>query len=218
MIFSTDPKIDVAVQWPKGTYALVSVREHQCPIGFHHGCRRQDNDDDTNSNRHNTGIENKLEGDFGRDIRVCYCVKTESGTSVFSWPKGQYCIAKKNNCPSGFRHGSIYWDDDDDSNSNRRYGELPDGRYGRDTLIEYCCRTDGSVDTPIILPTNQPFTLFPYQSENCQRVSGMKAESYWMYTDDDDSTNGNTCRAPHPFDPNCSLWDHKIFFCYYSKA
>lgn len=39
----------------------------------------------------------------------------------------------------GFSTGSILWDDED-KNSNSLGGVLPSGEYGKNTLINYCCR------------------------------------------------------------------------------
>ncbi|CAG2214849.1 unnamed protein product [Mytilus edulis] len=70
-----------------------------------------------------------------------YCTKTTYSGSSDSWPKGNYCFARKcGSCPSGFCTGFIYWDDEDTSNRNCKYGVLPDGQYDRNTKINYCCR------------------------------------------------------------------------------
>ena len=38
--------------------------------------------------------------------------------------------------------GYIYWDDEDNSNANRRHGVLPNGIYNENTKIFFCCRND----------------------------------------------------------------------------
>ena len=43
---------------------------------------------------------------------------------------------------TGFSSGFIYWDDEDISNGNSHGGALPDGDFGSNTKIYYCCRYD----------------------------------------------------------------------------
>ena len=43
--------------------------------------------------------------------------------------------------PLGFDDGYITWDDEDKLHSaNNNEGTLPDGEYGIDTTVYYCCR------------------------------------------------------------------------------
>lgn len=49
-------------------------------------------------------------------------------------------------------------------------GTLPDGDYGRNTRIDYCCRFDGETSDEIVLPTSDPFYLFKY-ADLCQEAS-----------------------------------------------
>ncbi|CAG2226649.1 unnamed protein product [Mytilus edulis] len=46
-------------------------------------------------------------------------------------------------------------------------------------IWHFCCREDGSWKDPVYLPTKEPFTLFPTDSE-CQEVKDMKAEKQWF--------------------------------------
>ena len=41
---------------------------------------------------------------------------------------------------SGFSEGFVKWDDDDTDNGNAHGGVVPDGEYGADTKLFYCCR------------------------------------------------------------------------------
>ena len=41
---------------------------------------------------------------------------------------------------AGFQDGYIYWDDEDFGNKNSHDGVLPDGEFGTNTKIYYCCR------------------------------------------------------------------------------
>ena len=122
------------------------------------GWRYQDTEDRNNRNRFSA--DHHLAGSFGRDIRTEWCSKTiSSGDYGISWPKGAYCIGKKNRCPDGFTEGFVFWDDEDSRNKDRLDGILPDGSYGRDTRIYYCCRGDGLPHNRILLPTDKPFYL-----------------------------------------------------------
>ena len=65
-------------------------------------------------------------------------------------------------------------DDADIDNLNACNGTLPDGKFDDDTMFYYCCRSDGSLYEPIVLPSDQPFQLLlgKYE-EQCQEVAGM---------------------------------------------
>ena len=75
--------------------------------------------------------------------------------------------------PPGFGKGYIRWDDENSESNNKYYGSLPDGKYGDNTLIQYCCRAGGHATNPIMLPTDQPFVLFKANTHQCQEVQGM---------------------------------------------
>lgn len=49
---------------------------------------------------------------------------------------------------------------------------LPDGTYNTNVRQEFCCRDDGSIDTPISLPTAMAFALYKAKYEGCQKVKG----------------------------------------------
>ena len=52
-------------------------------------------------------------------------------------------------------------------------GSVPDGVYDTDTGFFFCCRSDGEIETPIVLPKDQPFVLFMANgSTDCQSVRG----------------------------------------------
>lgn len=48
-------------------------------------------------------------------------------------------------------------------------GVLPDGTYGKNTKVEYCCRKDGASERPIRLPSSAPFYLYKL-GDVCQEV------------------------------------------------
>ena len=152
--------------------------------------------------------------DIGSNIRFYYCVKTFWGNSGYRWPRGPYCIAKKGSCPRGFRYGSIYWDDEDCCNGNKRWHALPDGSYGSNTQVQYYCRNDGRYYRPIALPTRRPFILYRYGGR-CQRVRGMCTSELYIKQDDEDCRSGDNCRGYHT-DATCRN-NQLLCFCYYRR-
>ena len=200
--------------WPYGTYAL-PMTTRGCPPGWRTGWRYQDNEDNRNINSKSPGITSRMRVVINRNLKMYYCVKLFRGSARFSWPRGTYCIAKKGRCPSGFSVGSVFWDDEDNRNQNRRGGTLPDGIYNRNTKIFFCCRRDRSYGIGIRLPTTRPFYLYRYGSR-CQRVLGMSVRSDYIFTDDEDNHNINSCTGRHPAG-SCGR-NIRINFCYYYRA
>ncbi len=182
-----------------------------CPSGWSSGYRLQDT---IIGNRKTIGIERKMRVDVFSFIRFFYCVKTFWGNSGYQWPRGSYCIAKKGDCPSGFRYGTIFWDDEDRHNKNKRWGILPDGVYGKDTWIQYCCRNDDRYYRPIALQMRSPFILYRYGGR-CQRVRGMRTSVLYIKWHDEDRRNDDNCRGFHP-DASCRK-DQLLHFCYYRR-
>ena len=217
-MYCTDPTITVKIEpeWPDGTYALPMPRGGCSRVGsWSVGYRHQDTEDARNKNSKSSGIEQKMGVEVGSDIRFFYCVKTSRGSSGYQWPKGTYCIAKRGSCPTGFnKHGSIYWDDEDSNNKNRRWGTLPDGRYDTNTEVQYCCRNDGRHSTPMTLPIMERFILYRYGGR-CQLVRGMRYSQLYIKWDDEDAGNDNNCKGDHP-DASCNN-NQELYFCYYSR-
>lgn len=204
-----------ADEWPDGTYSLPQP-SWGCPHGWDSGWRYQDTEDHHNNNRKSPNIESKMKVYVGSNIKFYYCVKTNHGNSGYRWPQGIYCIARKGDCPNGFHTGSVYWDDEDHHNHNSKGGTLPDGDYGANTLVDYCCRNDGiSYTKPIVLPTNEPFILYRYHGY-CQFVARMRVSDLYIRWDDEDFHNHDHCSGAHP-DANCRGNNHILHFCYYHK-
>lgn len=96
----SDPDVGILVDWPLGTYGLPKTKSG-CPRGyfwnegtrFHHteGSNSWSNPYDLAGRVAGGGMEQK------------FCMKTIEKTSDYSlpWPKGQYCIFKKGDCPKG---------------------------------------------------------------------------------------------------------------------
>ena len=196
--------------WPEGPYALPKPVSG-CPNGVRltgEGYIFQDNEDSGNINSASSPLS--LAGTFDRNTRIYYCVYSTGGSA---WPSGSYCVAQYNNaCPSGFVSGYVYWDDEDSNNINSRGGSYPSGSYGRNTRINYCCRSDRSSASSITLPTGKPFYLYRY-GDSCQQVSGMTVRTDYRFTDDEDSNNANSVSGCYP--SAAGGRNHCIYFCYY---
>ncbi|CAH1232648.1 Hypp483 [Branchiostoma lanceolatum] len=203
-------------QWPTGTYGLPRTNTG-CPVAagarWRTGVRHHDTEDDDSSNQWTDGLH--FDGGIGRNnMKQKFCMKTTSRDGDGGWPRGSYCIFKKGGCPGGFQSGELYWDDEDDDNGNSKSGELPDGSYGGNTLIRYCCRNDGSANNRISLPNRSPFYLFRYR-QGCQKVAGMNVREEFFRWDDEDDDNDNRRQGAHPYDDGGND-NHRIHYCYYS--
>ena len=128
---------------------------------------------------------------------------------------GQYCIFKKGDCPKGLKKGSVFWDDENGKNINKKGGTLPDGIYDKDTLVYYCCRTDGDKYTPISLPVISPFYLKAFNTSECQRVEGAIATKEFIRFDTEDSGNKDRQNGSYPY--GAGIANHLLFYCYYES-
>jgi len=118
-------------------------------------------------------------------------------------------------CPlyhTGFTIGWIKWDDEDSNSRNKYSGTLPQGEYGGDTKMYFCCRSDGFPTNAIVLPNKSPFVLlkFGYQ---CQHVQDMKVREEFFKWDCEDSNTYNTRGGTLP--AGYVSKDIKIHYCYY---
>ena len=210
----------IPIKWPQGTYALPRTW-FDCPTHFVSGCRTQDNEDYENANNFSLNINLDLWGEFDdgdKNVQTCYCSKIQDDdANIFTWMPGRYCINRKNDtCPAGFSTGYVKWDDESTNNKHGAVeGELPDGEYPiGSTLINFCCRDDGSPEDRILLPNTSPFVLYPYKEEKCQAVHGMEFTQHFVHTDDEDVDNQNECDGEVPY-MDCSEPDFNITYCYY---
>lgn len=106
-------------------------------------------------------------------------------------------------------------------NSNSFNGTLPDGEYGVNTRIDFCCRCDGSYSTPISLPLDNPiFLMHDSCAAACQRVSGTSVNEERVLWDDEDDLNRfqSTFSSQVPAMGQNGGIDHAILFCYYSSG
>ena len=138
--------------------------------------------------------------------------------NVTFFPKGEYCIYKKNQCQPGMKEGFIKWDDEDYPNkdSNDKYGTLPDGDYkDKDTQISYCCNDQGDWKQPIQLPINEPFYLLPHKTKNCQRVKGALSTLEYITYDTEEDNNHDDFHASHAYTTGGKGLP-KVYYCYYT--
>jgi len=219
-----DPAIRFPILWPDGTYSLPKPRSG-CPAHgqqfprWYEGWRYQDTEDGTsnNPNANRFSSHHHFAGSFGRNIRTEWCSKTvTSGDYGISWPRGSYCIGRKNGqCPGGFSVGTIDWDDEDSRNANRYGGILPDGSYDTNTRIYYCCRSDAHPANPITLPTDRPFYLMQQHCDGCQQVRNMRVQAEWVYWDDEDRRNEDSEGGSYPYRGGGNDRNHQLNYCNY---
>ena len=122
----------------------------------------------------------------------------------------KYCVYKKGVCPLGLSEGFLHWDDEDRNNVNKDGGSLPEGVYGWDTRIFFCCRTDGDKSDPVPLSLSKPFYLLAYGSSDCQLVKGAITTTEYIIFDNEAKNNQNSSGGVHPY-ASSSL----IYHCYY---
>ncbi|XP_078384159.1 uncharacterized protein LOC144666638 [Oculina patagonica] len=220
---SKDHPVQIPLTWPLGTYGLPETTSG-CPKGkgsvWHKGTRFHDTEDGLFVRADNAwSYFYDLAGYKNKDnMEQKFCMRTKKQTTKYDlpWPKGQYCIFKKRNCPKGFGEGYIKWDDEDYLNRNRKSGTLPDGEYRRDTKIYYCCRNDGFATNAINLPTDSPFVLFKGNTHECQLVHGMNVRKEWFYWDNEDWRTSIKTKKPRPY-LNIIRSNFLIHYCYYYK-
>ncbi|XP_071492860.1 uncharacterized protein [Diadema antillarum] len=216
---TANPRVIIPITWPVGTYGLPKPTSG-CPGGWNNnGFRYHDTEDDNSNNYWSNPFH--MSGSKGRNNRRDeFCMKTVRNmyNSQWIWQPGSYCIYKRGSCPSGFTDGYLYWDDEDDNNANSRGGVVPDGSYGRNTKIYFCCRNDGATHNRIYLPTDNNFVLFS-RFGTCQEVSGMRVtEEYFRYDNEDDN-NEDSQSSVHPYQGlESSGHNIKLFFCFYQRA
>ena len=213
-----DPAIKVVpkLMWLSGTFALPAAKSG-CPKGFYTGSITQDTYNLVNDNSASYGIDQRLNVKVLKgSVETNFCVKTEPLDDEFNWPRGSYCIGQKRIvCPKGFREGFIKWDDKDFRNKNKNNGELPEGKYDKDTVINFCCRSDnGGPTNAIQLPTQEPFVLYRHGLK-CQKVMGMSVVEDYILWNDEFAFNKDKTSGSIP-DDDGGKKKHKLHYCHYS--
>ncbi|XP_072180075.1 uncharacterized protein [Diadema setosum] len=217
---ASDPDpIAIPVTWPRGKYTLPKPVDG-CPnshFGWPEGRRYHDTEDKNSNNVWSS--PNHLYGyKSSNNMEQWFCSKTVTEQDDYDWTfqPGKYCIMRKGgSCPLGMLEGNLHWDDEDDDNSNSHSGEMPDGGFGGNTDIRYCCRTDGEASNPIYLPTDDNFFLMKYNHQ-CQKVHGMRYTKEFFRWDNEDRNNADSEWGASPYEgvqgggENICIW-----YCYY---
>ena len=205
--------------WPDGTFSLPEPISG-CP---HSNARRGFVQQDLEGDRSEIADRYRTSNPFhlltvpdtvNGALENYYCTFTIPSNNNASWPSGSYCVGRYGaSCPQGFTEGVVFWDDDNEG-SNIVSGAIPYGKYECDTRIHYCCRSDGSIDTPIVLPTAKPFSLLRQSADGCQQVQGMNVTVEWLFMDSEDDNNQNYIQGSAPYIEGTT--DYTIYYCYYS--
>ncbi|KAK2550156.1 Zinc metalloproteinase nas-39 [Acropora cervicornis] len=179
------------------------------------GSRSQDTNGDESKNRKSASFHLDAVVDK-KKVERSFCLKTSTAKDENRtiWPSGQYCIYKKGNCSVNLNYGFVFWDDDDTlANMNSESGTLPDGEYGTDTEIDFCCSTDGNKDKPVVLPTKEPFYLLAYKLPRCQMVKWAVSTLEWIYYDTEHRRNFDDREGAYPY--NAATDNPTIYYCHY---
>ena len=174
-------KTAASLQFPGGSYALLQSKSGCGDSTAETGTITLYND---GGNAKSRNFNNLIAGEIsGTKVELNFCV-TEHSTSDVIWPTGNYCVLRKGGtCPEHFTDAYVQYDDNPkDGNSNSHTGALPDGVFGENTRLEYCCRDNGFTFEPIFLPNRNPFILFKNGKRGCQKVRGMHVygEEYYQ--------------------------------------
>ena len=119
--------------------------------------------------------------------------------------------------------GSLRWDDEDESNINKRSGILPDGSYGSDTRIYFCCRNDpitvfGVQSSLKSLPRCSETILMRYKG-SCPKVVGYTGPyTGFLQWDTEDSENIDERLGAYPDGQKTFGTGIKIEFCSYTSG
>ena len=110
-------------------------------------------------------------------------------------------------------------DDEDRNNRNDLGGQLPFGTYDKDTVIHYCCQTNGNWYDSINLPVAKPFYLLTsnsVSSPKCQMVKWATSQMEYILFNTEDSNNNDRFSGTCVFlDKSDSLGRTKLYYCYY---
>ena len=109
--------------------------------------------------------------------------------------------------------GFVYWDDDTYLNKNNESGTLPDGVYNTDTKIEFCCRTDGNKDKPVVPPPRSHFTCLLTSLQGVKWSKWAASSLEWIYYDTEHWYNYDERGGAYPY--NAAKQHPTIYYCHY---
>ena len=90
----------------------------------------------------------------------------------------------------------------------------PHDSAGPNTVIDFCCRSDGFAANPIYLPSTVPFVLYQSVKGVCQEVFGTKATKIWVKWDTEDDNNSSGKKGVVPFGVNYG--NIELNYCHYT--
>ncbi|XP_035696652.1 uncharacterized protein LOC118430053 [Branchiostoma floridae] len=192
-------------EWPAGTYGL-PMTTGGCPLGWAKDGQYTYRGDNSFHFQEKPPVVHFNGSISNNTLAQGYCMKTNSseGDSDNTWPKGSYCILKRERCPVGFVWGKLGFP------GGTQTGVVPGGSFDGDSIdMEYCCRDDGFASLPIRLPLNPPFYLLRFGGY-CQQVEEMNVREEWI------EYRGNGYRAGVIPDDSGDDNSHKLYYCLYS--
>lgn len=221
----TEVELAMPITWPRGTYALPKPKSG-CPGQFTWSTGERHQMTKAESPQNHWYHHNHFDAVLHKEaLTMRFCVKEIPSASNYDllWPSGDYCIYQYGGqCPPYFTQGYIQFDDENTNNTNSQKGVLPDGIYNSDTRYNYCCRSDSSYLTPIILPTDKSFYLFK-NKHGCQRVNNMLVQEETI-TWDNDNSMGQSLASLGPAHPAAFIQSNQhnmtfttVTFCHYNS-
>ena len=208
-------------QWPAGEFALLMTNSDDysgCPYtevdqtweeGWWkiHTESADENHDNITSGHHLFQPVLEVSKSGKHFVYMRFCVRRLLETVDEPWPIGAYCINRYDStCPPGFEFGYGDVDEEDENFEGSRHGYLPD-------IFYFCCRDDGSPDTPVALPTSHPFYLYRFGGK-CQQVKHMQVTPERILLDTENEQNQDDYQ--NDAHPDGKLNDLEIELCYYS--
>ena len=117
--------------------------------------------------------------------------------------------------------GYISWDDEDTRNANKHSGVLPDGSYGINTKIYFCCRDDrliSQVNILVGLPKCSQMILMRYKGTCPRMLFGYRGHhTGFLQWDTEDSQNADRRVGVYPDGQKTFGSGIKIEFCSFTS-
>ncbi|VDI46880.1 Hypothetical predicted protein [Mytilus galloprovincialis] len=225
MLAPLKSNLAVNSEWPRGTYGFVQVKKDNsqiCPRGVSREGYVQWATEKSDS-KNKFSDQNHFSGSGSR-LLLQFCGRYDVSPTRYEleWPRGNYCLFKQGECPSGFGEGSVAWALDPTRKSFTG-SYYPDGIYSSpDVTMFFCCRNDSDVNQSIFLPKDRPFYLLRNDgSTECQKVSGMTSQKEYITWDTNNLVKPYTrsnqyLKGAHPKVDETDDRDITMHFCYYS--
>ena len=214
--------------WPDASFAMPKPTSgcpnyyniSECGVTFNEGFLIFNTEDTDNRNGQSPDLHmSGFVTDFA--IRLEFCVSETSTPSDIIWPTGCYCLFESVTCPEMFTEGRAEWFPESDNPDAIYDGTLPrfNSFFSGSVRFYFCCRCDGNINTPIILPREKEFYLMTHHvaGNSCQLVEGMDVRVEYIQWHTDNSNGDNLYVNPIPTGAGNSPYPY-IVFCYYSPA